>query len=144
MSKEKPKPASWDIVYQEKHEEMRSYRDYELNISSWVITFLLAILGVSTTDYFDTWQQKLIISLLAVLFTAAGILSVLYASAKFEAHKTILFEELKIEPKEYRESWEKKKREDYVLIRKFGRPKNLIEYVLLGLLLAIQAFLWLV
>ena len=111
---EEPRPASWDIVYQEKHEEMRRYRDYELSISSWVITILLAILAaVSATDYFtdylDGFWAKVIVILLTLLFTLAGTFSVLYASAKFEAHKSILFDELKIEPKEFRDLWEKKK-----------------------------------
>ena len=51
--------VSHDVVYAQLYEEMRYYRNYELTVSTWYTTILLAILGGILAAKFGTVESSL-------------------------------------------------------------------------------------
>ena len=82
------KEVSPDIVYQEMYQELRRFRDYELTVSAWYTTILIAIAGaVFTSSNFQSllssWLLKIIISIVIILIAFSSINSILYVRSRY-------------------------------------------------------------
>jgi hypothetical protein len=94
---DKVKEVSSDVIYQEKYQEMRRHRDYELTVSTWYTTILLAIAGVIFTAKFtDTSSTisslltynyiiKIFLFIVDFVIMFSGCYSVWYSHDRYES-----------------------------------------------------------
>jgi hypothetical protein len=96
-----------DTIYQEKYQEMRRYRDYELTSSTWYTAFLIAILGfLITIIHGDNRQfielrlilttnlQVQILTALSITFLGfASLYSVRYVNLRYQELKHYIFDD---------------------------------------------------
>lgn len=96
-----------DAIYQEKYQEMRRYRDYELTSSTWYTAFLIAILGfLITIIHGDNRQfielrlilttnlQVQILTALSITFLGfASLYSVRYVNLRYQELKHYIFDD---------------------------------------------------
>ncbi|MFZ5923471.1 MAG: hypothetical protein ACOYY3_20695 [Chloroflexota bacterium] len=138
MSKEKSKKTDErelvtpDVVYQEMHEEMRRYRDYEITSSNWYTAILLAIAGVvlASKDNIEL-PLKLALTFLVPFLAISGIFTALYASSRYE-HMRNWFDE-NLEP-----NWK-----TYKPLKKWLKPIHMIVAVQVVLGIFVIFMLWL-
>jgi len=91
---EAKKDITPDVVYQEMYEEMRRFRDYELNSSTWYTAILLALAGAIFASRFTPQSQvgsiidtpiiKALLTLASVLLSACGIFSACFAASRYD------------------------------------------------------------
>jgi hypothetical protein len=139
-----PKKVSSDIAYQEMYQEMRRYRDYELSVSTWYMTFLLAILGgIFTAKFgelgFDNLANNCVVQTIVVfvvlLIGSSGMWSVYYSHRRYKHIRDYIFDKkLNLEP-----DWKK----NYSPERIFPEPRHLIlSTQLILIVLSIVAAFW--
>ena len=86
--------VSLDTIYSEKYNEMRRFRDFELNVAAWYTTILVAILGfiaaerisISGFSYIliNNLGLQLLLSILTLLIGCASLYSAIYAHWRYE------------------------------------------------------------
>ena len=105
----KPEEVSSDIAYQELYQEMRRYRDYELSVSNWYTTILLAILGgILTAKYGGNLGLeklareglfKFVAVFIVLLIGISGMWSVYFSHRRHEHLSDYIFDKnLNLEP----------------------------------------------
>lgn len=135
------KKVSSDIAYQEMYQEMRRYRDYEVTISTWYTTILLAILGgILTAKYgnlgLDQLVRECFIKLVSVLIVliigGSGIWSIYFSYRRYRHIRDYVFDKkLKIQP-----DW----KQNYMPEKIFPEPRHLIlltQFILVALSIVI-------
>ncbi len=139
MAKKKGLRISPETVYSELYNEMRRYRDSELNSSVWFTAIIVGGLSIIVTDKFSPPGTNSILNddfllqvIIAFLFTAIGsfsLFSVRYASLRYDEIRDYL---KRLEPK-----W------TFVPSNRTVRPRHLI-YVVEALMtiISISIVLW--
>ncbi|CAG0996349.1 hypothetical protein METP3_02987 [Methanosarcinales archaeon] len=91
------KEVSVDTVYSELYEEMRRFRDHELNSSTWYIVILLAFMSFLLSETFGPnksdlskipiiFQIFIVILIISIVFS--GIYSIYYSGSRYRELRT--------------------------------------------------------